>query len=223
MATPNQNPDHPFVREFLRHYLRGGMGAMSKSDLDALVMHLLDAHGDESGSPLGGFSNQVVSERLRTPVAKIKRLRYEAGLKFTGQPEEEGRKRFARVLSRAGLEFERDDQTCPRIVFVVEDLLAKNWIQGRMKEAGGVFDGSFNSEIIKVEPREFFRLLRALFPTSDVDSLAAKFEVLEENAQKEVLRTHFKALLSHFLAGVAETAGRLALSGLSLPPPVATG
>lgn len=45
-------------------------------------MYLLDRHGLDGSAPLARLGNQTVSERLRTPVAKVKRLRYEAALKF---------------------------------------------------------------------------------------------------------------------------------------------
>ena len=55
---------------------------MLKSDIDALVMHLLVKHASENGSALGRFPNQIASERLCAPLARIKRLRYEGSLKF---------------------------------------------------------------------------------------------------------------------------------------------
>jgi hypothetical protein len=35
--------------EFLKHYLKNGMGAMSKGDVDAIVMHLLDKYSHQGG------------------------------------------------------------------------------------------------------------------------------------------------------------------------------
>ncbi|WP_133297469.1 hypothetical protein [Motiliproteus coralliicola] len=61
-----------FKEDFLKHYLNFGLGAMPKSDIDALVMHLLDIHGN-GGPPLAIYSNQTVSEILKTPVTKIKK------------------------------------------------------------------------------------------------------------------------------------------------------
>jgi len=133
MPATKTNGESSFAREFLNHYLKNGMGSMSKSDIDALVMHLLDIHAGEQGRPLGAYPNQVASERLRVPLSKIKRLRYEAGLKYGGRPEDEARRRFALQLAKAGLEFDKAGEHVTRIVFVVEDILAKNWIQGQIK------------------------------------------------------------------------------------------
>lgn len=55
-----------FEKVFLENYLKFGLGSMPKSDIDALVMHLLDAYGPNGSGPLATLSNQTVSERLRT-------------------------------------------------------------------------------------------------------------------------------------------------------------
>jgi hypothetical protein len=107
------------------------MGAMPKSDIDALVMHLLDKHASENGSALGRIPNQIASERLRAPIARIKRLRYEGSLKFGDKPGDEARNRFVRLLEKAGLELDKKEGTITKIVFVVEDTLAKTGSKAR--------------------------------------------------------------------------------------------
>lgn len=69
-----------FEEEFLDNYLKFGLGSMPKTDIDALVMHLLDLYGYDSSGPLAIHSNQTVSERLKTPVSKVKKMRYDAAL-----------------------------------------------------------------------------------------------------------------------------------------------
>lgn len=218
MPASRSSPEVTFANEFLKHYLKGGIGAMPKSDIDALVMHLLDKHASENGSPLGSFPNQIASERLRAPLARIKRLRYEGSLKFGGRPEDEARIRFVRLLEKAGLELDKKGGTITKIVFVVEDTLAKNWIQGQIKEHSGIFDGSFNTEIIKVDPELFFRLLRTLLPDSKVDTFEEKYKALVKKTKREELVSGFKSLISSFVKGAAEAGvGAAATALLALP------
>ncbi len=217
--TTNSPPKDNFAREFLRHYLKNGIGSMPKSDIDALVMHLLDQYVDEQGRPLGRVSNQIASERLRAPLAKIKRLRYEGCLKFSGNPENEGRDRFLRQIAKAGLEFDGDSSATPlKVVFVIEDTLAKNWIQGKIKDNGSIYDGSFNSEIIKIDQKVFFSLLRALFPTNEVESFEKKFLAVQKKAKREEIVTGFKTLVSSFVNGVVSAAGTAAATTLFALP-----
>ena len=220
MSSTNNNPDALFANEFLKHYLRGGMGAMSKSDIDALVMHLLDLYAGEHGRPLGNYPNQVASERLRTPLSKISRLRYEAGLKYRGRPEDEARRRFALHLAKAGLEFDKADKLVTKIVFVVEDILAKNWIQGKIKEHSGVFDNSFNTEIIKIEPDLFFRLLRTLLKDEEIDVFESKYKALLKKAKKDEIIAGFTSLVSSIATGAAKAGSILAVNALLQLPPI---
>ncbi|MBK7565659.1 MAG: hypothetical protein IPI21_16050 [Propionivibrio sp.] len=207
-----------FANEFLKQYLKGGIGAMPKADIDALVMHLLDKYASENGRPLGSFPNQIASERLRAPLARIKRLRYEGSLKFGGRPEDEARIRFVRLLAKTGLELDKKDGTITKIVFVVEDILAKNWIQGQIKEHSGIFDGSFNTEIVKVDPELFFRLLRTRLPDSEIDTFEEKYKTLVKKAKREELVSGFKSLVSSFVKGAAGAGGAAATTALLALP-----
>lgn len=218
MRSGRTSTEDTFANEFLKQYLKGGIGAMPKADIDALVMYLLDKYASENGCPLGNFPNQIASERLRAPLPRIKRLRYEGSLKFGGRPEDEARIRFVRLLAKAGLELDKKDGTITKIVFVVEDILAKNWIQGQIKEHSGIFDGSFNTEIIKVDPELFFRLLRTLLPDSEVDTFEKKYKALVKKNKKEELASGFKSLVLSFVKGAAEAGGAAATTALLALP-----
>lgn len=214
MPATRSSSESTFANEFLKHYLKGGIGAMSKSDIDALVMFLLDKHASENGSPLGRFPNQIASERLRAPLTRIKKLRYEGSLKFGGRPEDEARIRFLHLLEKSGLELDKREGNITKIIFVIEDILAKNWIQGQIKEHRGVFDGSFNTEIVKVDPELFFHLLRTLFPDSKVDEFEEKYKELVKKSKRDELISGFKSLISTFIKGAVKAAGAAATSSL---------
>ena len=105
------NIPNSFSSEFLEKYLMFGLGSMPRADIDALVMHLLDRYGYEGCGALAPLSNQAVSERLRTPVSKVKKLRYEAALKFGDNVEEQAKGRLLAALSDAILE-PHDEKVC---------------------------------------------------------------------------------------------------------------
>jgi len=113
-----------FEKEFLDNYLRFGLGSMTKTDIDGLVMHLLDKYVFPEGDPLKDKSNQAVSEQLQTPVGKIKNVRYAASLKFSESIEEEARSRFKNCLLSISFSTDAKD-----VKFLVEDQLVKTWFQ----------------------------------------------------------------------------------------------
>ncbi len=191
-----------FEKDFLDNYLRFGLGSMPKTEIDALVMHLLDRYGLDGSGPLGGYSNQTMSERLKTPVAKIKKLRYEAALKFGGRIEDQAIGRLLAALSRATLEPDGE-----KICLVIEDALAKNWLQGQLKIHQQIFDHSFNTEIVKVSANGLFQVLATVFDKAELDSFATHYEQARKKANAEERKKLFKGATQKFAEAAAKKAG----------------
>ncbi len=160
-----------FESEFLDSYLKFGLGSMPKSDIDALVMHLLDQFGYGGSGPLSQLGNQIVSERIRTPVSKVKKLRYDAALKFGGRVEDQARGRLLAALASASIEPQQD-----KICLVLEDSLAKNWLQGQLKIHQHIFDHPFNTEIVRVSSDGMFQVLETLFGKSELEAFKVGYE-----------------------------------------------
>lgn len=187
-----------FKKEFLQHYLASGIGTMSKRDVDALVMHILDEQGDTQGLPLKRMSNQEASVRLRAPVARIKSLRYEAMLKFKDDNLRLAKWKFLEVLARSHF-----DSTSKKIGLVIEDTFTKNWLQGLLKSNGLVFDNSFNTEIVKVDLKDFCNVLAVLYDEKSVAALKKKMEAAVSNE----VALSFPEIKKEFLKGAASGLG----------------
>ena len=190
-----------FEKDFLSNYLKFGLGSMPKSDIDALVMHLLDTYGLDS-YPLAICSNQTVSERLKTPVAKIKKLRYDSALKFGGRIEDQAKGRLLAALSKASLEPDGE-----KICLIIEDSLAKNWLQGQLKIHQHIFDYSFNTEIVKVSSAGLFDVLSAVFDKKEIETFKKGYDdAKKKKTDKERLEA-FKGVAKKFAEGAAKAAG----------------
>jgi hypothetical protein len=192
-----------FETEFLSRYLTFGLGAMPKSEIDALVMSLLDKYGFDDRGPLASLSNQAVSEKLKTPVTRVKKLRYEAALKFGGDVEQEARARLLAALWNASLEPDNN-----KICLIIEDALAKNWLQGQLKANAQIFDHSFNTEIIKVSPEGLFKVLDGLFHGQALDRFKNTFENQRKMDDATKRAEMFKDLAKSFAKGAAEGYGK---------------
>jgi hypothetical protein len=191
-----------FEQEFLENYLKFGLGSMPKSDIDALVMHLLDRYGENNSGPLANYSNQTVSERLKTPVNKIKKLRYDAALKFGGRIEDQAMGRLLASLANATLESDGK-----KICLIIEDSLAKNWLQGQLKNNQIIFDHSFNTEIVKVSTEGLFIVLDSLFNSSELQKFKEGFEKIKGQENSEKRKKAFKGMVTKFAEGAAKAAG----------------
>lgn len=191
-----------FEEEFLDSYLKFGLGSLPKSDIDALVMHLLDRHGYSGSAPLGSYGNQIVSQRLKVPVSKVKKLRYEAALKFGGDVETEGKGRLLAALAHATLEADGD-----KINLIIEDALAKNWLQGQLKVHQQIYDHSFNSEIVKVPWSSLVKVLKEIFEDAAIDRFVEGYEQAKKKADHAKQQEYFKGVVKKFAEGAAKAAG----------------
>ncbi|KAB2887614.1 MAG: hypothetical protein F9K32_19320 [Desulfobulbaceae bacterium] len=191
-----------FKKVFLENYLKFGLGSMPKSDTDALVMHLLDVYGPNGSGPLATLSNQTVSERLKTPVSKIKKLRYDAALKFGGRIEDQAMGRLLAALSKASLEPDGE-----KICLIIEDSLAKNWLQGQLKIHQHIFDHSFNTEIVKVYAAGLFQVLETVFDKKELENFKSGYEAVKKKKTAEERVKAFKGVALKFAEGAAKAAG----------------
>ena len=203
-----------FTSEFLDNYLQFGLGSMPKADIDALVMHLLDKYGGTDNLPVENLSNQLASQKLKTPVSKIKKLRYEAALKYSnGRIEDLAMNRLLRALANATLELDGKEN---KICFLIEDNLAKNWLQGQLKIHQMIFDHSFNSEIVKVNPDSLFKVLESCFQKQlkEMKQFRKDYSELVLKKQGEALKKAFITLVKEFSKGAASTLGGVAVTGV---------
>ena len=192
-----------FQSEFLKHYLAFGIGVLGKRDTDALVMHLLEKYGLPGAGPLRKYSNQDVSVLLRAPVSRIKQLRYESGLKYgEGRVEDQALARLLVALNGAVLDL--DGQ---KIHIVIEDALAKNWLQGQLKTQGLMFDHSFNAELLKVDAAGLFKLLDQFFDAKAIQRFKEQFEAMQKDQQRDKLHDGFKSVAREFAMEAAKRAG----------------
>ena len=148
------------------------------------------------------FDNQTVSQTLKTPIAKVKKLRYDAALKFGGRVEDEAKGKLLVALSRASLESQNN-----KICLIIEDTLAKNWLQGQLKIHQLIFDHSFNTEIIKVSKDGLFEVLKAVFDPVAINTFekASTKAIAEKDDAKK--RELFKKGAIAFAKAAATKAG----------------
>lgn len=191
-----------FEQEFLQKYLALGLGSMAKTDVDALVMHLIDKYGHQGSPPMAIYKNQTVSERLRTPVAKVKKLRYEAALKYGGGIEEQAMARLLLALAQSSFDVEGD-----KICLIIEDTLAKNWLQGQLKNNQLIFEHSFNTEILKVNSDGLFAVLKQVFDLNALNDFEQALEKAKDQQKAAAIRQKFNKLAFKFAETAAKKAG----------------
>lgn len=187
-----------FEKSFLDNYLKFGLGSMPKSDIDALVMYLLDTYGFDNNAPLNKQSNQSVSELLKTPVTKVKKLRYEATLKFGEEPAKQAKIKMLEAIKNAS--FDADGE---KICLIIEDVIAKNWLQGQLKMHQHFFDNSFNSEIIKVPFLGLMAVLEKVFQDAEIEKFKSEYESIKVIVSQDEKKQKLKDFMTNFVISLA--------------------
>lgn len=140
MATFTQNRQTTLAG-FIDEYVNRGFGSMNKNDFEVWIFdYLLQGR-------LTGMSNYEISVELRIPESKVKRLRYEASLKY-GNPADTDQysKAFQNLLEKVNLK--RGSNSI--IQFAVEDIQLRKFLDSILKRNGRFADTSFNSEVVSV-------------------------------------------------------------------------
>lgn len=158
------------VEEFVRAYVQRGFGSMNKNDFEVWIFSQL------MQERLRGKSNYDISLELRLPESKVKRLAYEAQLRYpSGVSYKE---QLSDALKKAKMS--KDDNY---LCFPIENIALRNYLSNILKNKGSYIDSSFNSEIVKINVGDFAIILEA------VDAEVANKLKAEYNKQniKEVL------------------------------------
>ena len=170
---PIQNSDE-FVKEFVDEYLQDGLGVKTKRAIDILVMNLLMKYGG-----LSNKSNQDLSILLQAPVTTIKRLRYEARLKYPPDPDYVSRE-FMYALVKSQFDFGKG-----KIIFAIEDDFIRHSIQGRLKAKGMFADTSFNTELIKIDQNSLEAVIGELYGAEIADDFKNGFDEMTNQLEGE--------------------------------------
>lgn len=162
------------MNELVKKYLVRGFGSMNKNDFEVAIFNYLL----ESG--WSAKTNRAISLELKIPETKVKRLRYEAELKYGENTDDEFNTRLEKVLENAN--FKHDGK---KLVFVMENQMLRNYLDGKLKEMGNFSDRSFNSEVVSIDAKDFIELLKQLNFGKNVIKKAKNISLM--NSLKEIV------------------------------------
>lgn len=157
------------LTDAIDEYVKRGFGSMTKNDFEVWIFHQLLC------GQLRGKTNREISVTLRIPDTKVKRLRYEADLKW-GNPDDDGAYHDAlvNVIERARLVKNRT-----QILLVIEDTALLKYLDAKMKSANVAWDKSFNSENITIDFEQYETFCEKVLTTEyneTIQFLKAKFK-----------------------------------------------
>ena len=155
---------------------------MNKNDYEVWIFNYL-LQGD-----MRGKSNYDISVELRIPESKVKRLRYEASLKY-GNPADttQYNKAFKLLLDKVNLKKGSNNV----VQFAVEDTQLRHYLESILKKKGRFADTSFNSEVVSITLDDLAMLLDETCTENEKETFKKKvngsgkfIEYLKERLEK---------------------------------------
>lgn len=186
------------IESVLDQYLNKGFGSMNKNDFEVWIFSQL------LKDRLKGMSNYDISIFLKIPESKVKRLKYEASLKYLDQDEEANKDRLAQCIEK--VHFKKDGNS---IQFVVEDVFLRRFLDALLKRQNRFSDSSFNSEIVTLSNEDFGVLLDVLKPKNMQD-------ILSRAQKKKDKGLTLRRLFNLFVDAAVKAAGEKVVSAVFL-------
>jgi len=161
----NNSSNNFQLSSVINEYVNRGFGSMNKNDFEVWIFNYL------LQNDLHGKSNYDVSVELRIPESKVKRLRYEASLKY-GNPSDKDQYNaaFKALLNKVNLK-KGSDKT---IQFAVEDIQLRKYLDSILKKKGRFADTSFNSEVVSITIDDLAELLNEVCTEKEKQDLLKK-------------------------------------------------
>nr|WP_314539787.1 hypothetical protein [uncultured Campylobacter sp.] len=138
-----------FGEEFLKHYLSGSFGSMSKSEIEILIFHLLF-------SDFEGLSNYKISNLLKISETKVKNLTLNAHLRY---PKQSGDEVVRETLADIAKKFSTIyDEQNGEVKIHIQSSVQKREMINAINNLGSFADYGLNNEILKIRINTLFSL-----------------------------------------------------------------
>lgn len=182
------------LEEIIQSYLERGFGSMNKNDFEVWIFNEWRKLQDKKDKNL---SDYAISKELKISETKVKRLRYEADLKYSSDNDEKKlQEQFFELLKNAKYKKENS-----KLQFVIKDKLLRGYISDCLEKDGRFMDSSFNANMVSIYVDDFSFLLEQF-------SKVERKEIIER-AKKEAEDNHdfpitISDILKEMLINLAE-------------------
>lgn len=197
-----------FANEFLSRYTAIGYGALSKREIDLMLIQMLQDH-------LPNFKTKTDFDAailLKTTKRKIRGLRDEISFREGHSHSDEDLNASLReILLKAEILPDGNNM----VMVQIDDAVLKGYAEKIVRSEFGIVDTSFNSAILKLSGEKF--LLLAYSALSSSEKIEAEKTIAEISAKTgrkpDSQKSTFIQLKDGFVFGAGQRAGQLCVSG----------
>lgn len=158
-----QSKDDSNFSEIVRKYLKRGFGSFNKNDFEVYIFNWL-VHNE-----FNDMSDFEISRELQIPESKIKRMRYEASLKYEKLEPNDYSELLLQALKSAKY---REGSAEYKISMSISNKNLRLYLQDLLNKDGRFYDSSFNANIVTMPVADLIFVLDELIITeSDKESI----------------------------------------------------
>jgi hypothetical protein len=180
MVTLTEGQKKNFGQEFITKYLAGGFGAMTKSEMDILIYHLISESVD-----LKDKSNYEVANRLLIPESKVKSLRLNAALKYK---QANHKAVLANIVSRITAEMTKPEFESGTVTITIENPVEQRELEHALKSEGRNIEYGLNKELFKIKPIALFELVASNFENREAEFTAIiQAQIQDQEKQASII------------------------------------
>lgn len=165
------------LQDAISEYLTHGFGTMTKNDFEVWIFNYL------LQNELQGKSDNAISRELRIPSAKVKRLRYEADLKYQ-HDDKYYKDCFYHILKNRM--YKRVDNN--RIQFSIPDKTLRLYLDDILESNGSYADSSFNTNIVTITATDLLLLIAKFENKKELVDIVRESLISTEKNLPEIIR-----------------------------------
>ena len=172
---------------------------MNKNDFEVYIFNEIITDPKYAGK-----NDYDLSIALAIPQPKVKRMRYEANLKYSRKNDEAYNQQFRELLIKAKPQAVNNGKA---VKFCMEDKGLYLYIDNLLKQDGRVGDRSFNSELMVISTEDLAYLLeKTILTESEKQAILSKCQQLPDGK---------KMTLSEAILKIVEIFAKLAIKGFT--------
>jgi hypothetical protein len=198
-----------FTEAFLKAYLQDGFTAMTKREIDLLVLRLLVDHreGWSWEDPPNAFD---MAQALRAKRTRLRSMLDELSFRMFAD-DDSARKRLKKIIEDRIHKKSEDILDGNRVQIEIEDGFLREFAKDLVQKNYGIVDSSFNSSIIVLSGDKFLALVFEILPDANRDEIESEInkhaDFLSNREKKDLLR----AFIEQAVKGAGSEAGKQAV------------
>ncbi|KAA0876356.1 hypothetical protein [Nitrincola tapanii] len=206
MLTEDQYKE--FGEQFVARFLAHGFGAMTKTEIDILVFHLLS-----ESSEIKDKSNYHVANKLQISESKVKSMRLNAALKYK---QANHKAVLANIVTRVTDEMAKPEFEGGKVTITIENPVEQRELEHAIKSVGRNIEYGLNKELLKISPIALFELV-----VSNLENPEQEFEniiqaqITDQDKQNNIINNAltFRQKLNKLGEEISEKASLISILG----------